>query len=129
MIDYTIDHLNSKCEKMFAYLKEPSPSMDQEDKVMERLMMLGKMVAESGEYKAVAQYHVDEIIHGEISKAIDRAMGDKVSASTINLYVKTAARHWNYLVMAFDRINSAAAKVMMSFQTMISFEKEKMKML
>lgn len=129
MTDYTQEFLNKKSDDMFKYLKEPTPSMDQEDKVMNRLMTLGNMVAQSGEYKAVAQYHVDEIIHGEIAKAIDNALGDKVSATTMNLYVKTACKSWNYLVMSFDRINSAAAKIMMGMQTMISYEKEKIKMI
>lgn len=126
MKDYTIDFLNDKAEKMFTFLKEPMPSMDQEGKVVNRLMMLGKLLSESGEYKAVAQYHVDEIIHGEIATAIDTAMGDKLSATTINMYVKTACKGWSYLVNSFDRINSAAAKLMMCIQVMISYEKAKM---
>lgn len=125
MREYSIEFLNDKADKMLAYLREPMPSMSEEDKVADRLMMLGKMLAESGEYKAVAQYRVDEIIHGEIAKAIDTALGDKLSATTINMYVKSACKSWTYLTNAFDRINSAAGKIMMGMQTLISFEKAK----
>lgn len=129
MREYSQDFLNDKATKMMDYLKQPSPSMQEEEKVVERLMMLGKMLAESGEYKAVAQYRVDEIIHGEIAKAIDTAMGDKLSATTINMYVKTACKGWTYLVNMYDRINSAAGKMMMAMQTLISYEKSKINMM
>src|SRR4051812_30789789 len=126
---YNKETLNEKTDKMYAYLKQQTPSIQEETSIVERLMMLGKMVAESGEYKSFAQYRVDEIMHGEIAKAIDTALGDKLSATTINMYVKTACKEWNYLVNAFDRINSAAAKQMMAIQTMISYEKQKMAIL
>lgn len=129
MKSYEIDFLESKAEKMFTYLRLPMPSMNEADQIIERLMNLGSMLAQSGEYKAASQYRVDEILHGEIGKAIDQAMGDKVSASLLNQYVKSACKEWNYLVNAFDRINSAAAKQMMAIQTCVSYEKAKMNLI
>jgi hypothetical protein len=126
---YTKEELNSKSDKMFDYLREMLPDVSNEDLTVKRLMQLGRMLAESGEYKAAAGYQIDQIIHGEISKAIDTAMGDKVSASMMNQYVKSACKEWNYLQAAFDRINSAAGKQIMALQTLISYEKEKMKIL
>lgn len=127
--EYTIDFLNRKADDMFSYLKEPMPSMDQEDAVVKRLMLLGKMLAESGEYKAAAQYKIDDVIHGEIGKAIFQIADRNLTASTINMYVKAAAKEWNYLCNSFDRINSAAAKLMVSIQVMISYEKAKMNLM
>lgn len=129
MKDYRIDELQNKSDKMFEYLRKPLPSIQDETEVMERINNLNRMLAESGEYKAVASYRVDEVVHGEISKAIDTALGDKVSASIMNQYVKTACKEWNYLTLAFDRINSAAGKQLMAIQVLLSYEKEKMRIL
>lgn len=129
MNNYTIEDLQYKSDKMFEYLRKKLPSIQDETEVMERVNQLNRMLAESGEYKAYAGYHVDEVIHGEIAKAIDKALGDKVSASIMNQYVKTACKEWNYLALAFDRINSAAGKQLMAIQTLISYEKEKLKIL
>ena len=114
---------------MFEYLRKHLPTIQDESDVMERVNNLNRMLAESGEYKAYASYRVDEVIHGEISKAIDTALGEKVSASIMNQYVKTACKEWNYLTMAFDRINSAAGKQLMAIQTLISYEKAKLNIL
>lgn len=129
MRNYSIEFLNEKADKMFDYLRLPAPLMQDEDKVVERLMQLGRMLSESGEYKAVAQYKVDEITQGEIGKAIARIADEKITASTLNAYIKAAGKDWNYLVNVFDRINSAAGKSMMSLQTCISYEKAKMQMI
>jgi hypothetical protein len=126
MKTYTIEFLNEKCDKMFNYLREPMPSMDNEDAVMKRLSFLGTMLAESGEYKAAAQYMVDDVVHGEIGKAIFRIADERAPASTLNMYVKAAAKDWNYVVNSMDRINSAASKMIMSIQVLISYEKAKM---
>ncbi len=129
MKTYQLEYLQTKSDKMFEYLRLPVPPIQDETKTVEHLMNLGRMLAESGEYKAAAQYQVDSIVHGEIAKAIDTALGDKVSASMANAYVKSAAKDWNYLVNSFDRINSAAGKMIMALQTLISYEKAKMNIL
>ena len=126
MKEYSLEFLHDKSDKMHAYLREAPPSMDNEEDVVKRLMHLGRMLSESGEYKAAASYKVDEIVHGQIGKAIDEALSDKLSVSLISQYVKSAAKEWNYLVNSFDRINSAAGKNMMALQVLISFEKSKM---
>ena len=129
MKHYELDFLQTKADRMFEYLRQPMPTMDNENLVIERLMQLGRMLAESGEYKAAAQYKVDEVVHGEIGKALFGLESEKLPASTLNTYIKAAAKDWNYLVNAFDRVNSAAGKMIMALQTLISFEKEKMKIL
>ena len=111
---------------MFAYLREPMPTMDNEEAVIKRLMNLGRMLAESGEYKAAAQYKVDEVVHGEIGRALFGLESEKLPASTLNTYIKSAAKDWNYLVNSFDRVNSSAGKMIMALQTLISYEKAKM---
>lgn len=129
MQDYNQEDLQYKSDRMFEYLRKHFKSVQDETEVMERINNLNRMLSESGEYKAYSAYRVDEIVHGEIANAIDTAMGDKLSASTINQYVKTACKEWNYLTLAFDRINSAAGKQLMALQTLISYEKEKLKIL
>ena len=129
MKTYSIEFLNEKADKMFEYLRQPMPSAQDETKIVERLMYLGKMLAESGEYKAAAQYKVDEVIHGEIGKSIFNIADERVTTSTLNMYIKAAAKDWTYLVNAFDRINSAAGKLIMAIQTLLSYEKAKMNIL
>lgn len=122
MITYTLDQLREKSENMFKYLVQPIPQMTDEDKVIERVMHLGRMIAESGEYKSVSQYKVDEMTHGEIGKLLDR----ELSPSIMKEYAKAGCKDWNYLVNSFDRINSAAGKQLMALQTLIAFERAKM---
>lgn len=129
MKEYTLSFLNDKADKMFEYLKAVVPSMQDENGVIDRLMHLGRMLSESGEYKAVAQYKVDSVVHGEIGKAIAGIASEKITASTLNAYIKAAAKDWNYIVNAMDRINSAAGKQIMALQTVISYEKQKMNLL
>ena len=129
MKHYELEFLQEKADKMFAYLREPMPTMDNEEAVIKRLMNLGRMLAESGEYKAGAQNKVDEVVHGEIGRALFGLESEKLPASTLNTYIKAAAKDWNYLVNSFDRVNSAAVKMIMALQTLISYEKEKMKMI
>lgn len=129
MKEYSIDFLTQKEENMHKYLREPIPSMEDEKAVVSRLMYLGNMLSESGEYKAACGFKIDEIVNGEIGKAIDTALNDKISVSLINQYVKSAARHWSYLYNSFDRINSAAGKSMMALQVIISLEKSKMRLI
>ena len=126
MKHYELEFLQEKADKMFAYLREPMPTMDNEEAVIKRLMNLGRMLAESGEYKAAAQYKVDEVVHGEIGRALFGLESEKLPASTLNTYIKAAAKDWNYLVNSFDRVNSAAGKMIMALQTLISYEKAKM---
>lgn len=128
MKEYSIDFLADKEERMHDYLRKAAPSMDDERGVVERLMHLGRMLSESGEYKAACGFKIDEIVNGEIGKAIDTALSDKLSVSLINQYVKTASKYWNYLHASFDRINSAASKQMIALQVLISMEKAKMRL-
>lgn len=129
MRDYSLEFLTEKSDQMHDYLRLPALTMDQEAAVVDRLMHLGRMLSLSGEYKAFAVAQYDQIVHGEIGQAIDRCLSEKLSVSLINQYVKTAAYEWNYLINSFDRINSAAGKMIMAIQTLISYEKEKMKMI
>jgi hypothetical protein len=126
---YNKEFLNEKAEKMLTYLSQPTPTAQDEERIVTHLMHLGRMLTESGEYMAYSKYRVDEITHGEIGKAIDTALADKMGASTINAYVKSACKEWNYLVNVFDRINSASGKLIQAVQTLISYEKAKMNLL
>ena len=55
--------------------------------LLNRCELLNRMIAESGEYKAVAQYKVDDVTQGEIGKAIARIADARITASTLNTYV------------------------------------------
>ena len=55
MKEYTITYLNEKCDKMFACLQNSKVDMQNEQEILNRCELLNRMIAESGEYKAVAQ--------------------------------------------------------------------------
>jgi hypothetical protein len=85
--------------------------------------LLAILVAQSGQCLAEAKYHQDQVINGEIGQAIDRMYTDKLSATTINQFVKTSAKEYNYLVNWLDRINATATHQLDALRTIISYRK------
>lgn len=128
MREYTLEFLNTKAEKMFDYLSRPLPEIGSDgyiDELVSRLNFLNKCMVESGEYKSAAEYKIEVVIDGEIGAKIEEIMDGKLTASTINMWVKTKAKDWNRLKNAFDRINSASVHQIDAIRTILSWEKAK----
>ena len=123
----TIEQLKEKAAKMAIYLEKPYKS-DPED-LLERMSTLSILMAQSGQCLADAKYYQDTIINGAIMDAIQRAYEEKLSPSTINKFVITAAKDQNYLVNTFDRINASATHLLDAVRTAISYEKSKMNLI
>ena len=117
----TPDELKVKAAKFQSFLE--TRHGQEPEQLLERVELLAILVAQSGQCLADAKYHQDCVINGEIGQAIDRYLTDKLSASTINQYVKTAAKDYNYLVNWLDRINATATHQLDALRTIISYRK------
>ena len=120
----TIEQLKEKADKMAAYLEKPYKS--DPDDLLERMSTLSVLMAQSGQCLADAKYYQDSIVNGAIMEAIQKAYEEKLSPSTINKFVTTAAKEQNHLVNSFDRINASATHLLDAVRTAISYEKSKM---
>ena len=117
----TPDELKAKAQRFQTFLE--TRHGQEPDQLLERMELLAILVAQSGQCLAEAKYHQDQVVNGAIGEAIDRAFSDKLSASTINQYVKSTAKDYNYLVNWLDRINATATHQLDALRTIISYRK------
>ena len=92
------------------------------------LDLIDRLMAESGNMLADAKYYRDTLVNGVIMEAIDKSYTEKLTPSTINKYVDSAAREHNYLVNWIDRINASAVHIKDSIRTIISYRKKEMEL-
>jgi ribosomal protein L20 len=119
--------LHERAENMQYFLEEQYDSNDVQS-LFKRSEKLQIMIAESGKCLADAKWYKDKIVSGTIMEALKKSYEQKLSASTINKYVDTAAREYNFIVNWFDRINASATHQNDAVRTFISFIKEQMKL-
>jgi hypothetical protein len=120
----SVEELKSKAERMLKYLELAAGTESVE--IMERLNNLNIMVAQSGRCLADAKYYQDQVVNGAIHEAISKAYEERLSPSTINKFVTTAAKEYNYLVNLFDRINATAVHQIDSLRSILSYKKSEM---
>lgn len=121
------EQLAEKAQAMQSFLELRTPNDPMA--MLERADDLGILIAKSGHYLAQAKYLQDQVINGAIMEAIQRAYEERLSASTINKFVSTAAKDLNYLVTWFDRINSAAVHQLDGIRSAISYRKAEMNLI
>ena len=121
---YSREELEETAKKMQSFLELKVGS--EPNDLIERAELLGTLIAKSGQCLADAKYHQDAVINGAILEALQKAYEERLSATTINLFVKTAAKELNYLVNLFDRLNSTATHQLDSTRTIISYRKSEM---
>ncbi len=115
------DELKKKATDMNAFLQ--SEYQNEPATLLRRMELLEILISQSGEYLADAKYYQDEIVNGAVVDALKKSLEERLSATTINLYVKTAAKEYNHLVNQLDRINAAATHQHGGLRTRISFIK------
>ena len=113
-----------KAEKFQKYLEE-KPGTEADD-LIERASLLSILIAKSGQCLADAKYIQDEIVNGAIMEAIQNFYSEKLSPSTVNKFVTTAAKEANYLVNWLDRINATATHQLEGIRSMLSYRKAEM---
>jgi len=120
----TIEQLKEKAEALSAWITKKHDT--DPEKLLERMDDLGRLMAVAGQCLADAKYYQDSVINGAIMEALSKAYEERLSPSTINKFVTTAAKDLNYLVNSFDRINASATHLLDAVRTAISYEKSKM---
>jgi hypothetical protein len=121
---FSIEELKEKAAKMQSYLEKPYKADPEE--LIERMNYLGILIAQSGQCLADARYYQDTIVNGAIMEALQKAYEERLSASTINKFVTSAAKEQNLLVNTFDRINASAVHQIDAMRTIISYRKSEM---
>ena len=96
--------------------------------LMDRIGMLTVMIAQTSSMLADAKYYQDTLINGAIMDSLKKAYEEKLSPSTINKFVTTAAKEQNYLVNWIDRLNSAAVHQLDGIRSIVSYKKAEMVM-
>ena len=122
----SIEELQAEAERMQKFL-ETKPGSEPND-LIERAENLAVLIAQSGQCLADAKYIQDMVVNGAIMEALQRAYEERLSPSTINKFVMTAAKEQNYLCTWFDRINSASVHQLDSIRTIISYRKSEMQL-
>lgn len=118
------EELEIKAASMQKYL-EQKPGSEPND-LIERAENLSVLIAQSGQCLADARYLQDTVVNGAIMEALQKAYEERLSPSTINKFVTTAAKDTNYLVNLFDRLNSAAVHSLDGVRTILSYRKAEM---
>lgn len=118
------EQLLDKASKMQSYLEKKAGS--EPNDLIERAENLSVLIAQAGQCLADAKYLQDMVVNGAIMEALQKAYEERLSPSTINKFVTTAAKEQNYLVNLFDRINSAAVHQLDGVRTIISYRKAEM---
>lgn len=120
----TKEQLQDKAEKFQKFL-ETKPGSEPND-LIDRAENLAVLIAQSGQCLADAKYLQDTVINGAIMEALQKAYEERLSPSTINKWVITAAKEFNYLVNWLDRINATATHQLDAIRTLISYRKAEM---
>lgn len=115
------DELIKLAEEFQTFLIE-KPS-DEPAELLERMANLEIIIARAGLCLAQAKKLQDEFISTAIINALDQQIEQKLSPSTINVYIKSIAKEYNYLVNSFDRINSTAIHQHDGLRTRLSYFK------
>lgn len=123
----SIETLKEKAEKMQAFLE--TQSGNEPNELIDRAEKLNILVAQSGKMLADAEWYRDEMVNSAIMKSIKEAMEEKLSATVLNQYIKTAARDYNFLVRWIDRINVTATHQIDSVRSLLSYRKAEMQIL
>lgn len=118
------EELITAAEKMQAYL-ELKPGSEPND-LIERAENLAVLMAKSGQCLADARYIQEMVVNGAIMEALQKAYEEKLSPSTINKFVTTAARENNHLVNWLDRINATATHQIDAIRSILSYRKSEM---
>ena len=120
----TKEQLTESATKMQSYLEKRAGS--EPNDLIDRADNLAILIAKSGQCLASAKYLQDTVVNGAILEALQKAYEERLSPSTINKFVTSAAKEFNYLVNWFDRINSAAVHQLDGVRTVISYRKAEM---
>ena len=122
----TVEALFSEAQEIQSFLD--ITCSEQAEEVMERSTALAVFISRTGKMKADAEYHRDAFLQSEIMSLLKDAAKRSLPASTINKLVDSACKDANYLATWCERLNRAATHQMDLMRSLLSFEKENIKL-
>lgn len=119
----TKEDLKIKSEEYVYLLSKPVGS--DPNTIMERLDYLSSILPTVGHYLSLSRFYQDQIINKSIEEYLS-SEEKPLSATTINKYVTSAAKDYNYLVTMYEKINSSVVHQIDALRSMLSYKKNEM---
>jgi len=119
------EDLNRIATDLQAYL-EAQFNADVPAACVQRSEELAGYMAQTGKMLADAKWHYNNLLNSEIIKALKDQ--DKMTASTLNNYIKGMCKDYQYLVDWIDRINATCTHQIDLIRSLISKHKEELKL-
>jgi hypothetical protein len=111
--------IHKELEEIQAFL-EAQYAADLQDEVQKRFDSLGAYMARSGKLKADAEWHYNSLVESSIMAALKKGYEERLSASTVNKFVESAARNYKFLVTWSDRVNRSATHQLECMRSVMS---------
>jgi hypothetical protein len=113
------DKIFTACKEIQDFLEAHYPA-DIESAVVGRAQQLEVYMALSGKMLADAKHHVETLLNSTFLNAIQEAEKVRMSPSTLNKYLDSLTKDYNYLVNWCERINRACTHGVEFSRTIIS---------
>lgn len=120
------EELDARISEIQAFLEanfdadNPSSCVQRAEETLVYLSITGKMLAD-------AKYHYNQLVGSAILAALKEQASDRMTASTLNNYVKSLARDYQYLCDRVERLNASCTHSIDLLRTLISKHKEEMR--
>lgn len=101
---FTPEQIQKNCEEIQPFI-EAHYNADNPTAVVERANVLESYMALSGKLLADAKYNYNEILNSVFVEAVKQGNSSKMQTSTLNKYIDSLCRDYQYLVDWTDRIN------------------------
>lgn len=111
--------IHKELETIQSFL-EANYTSDNPAAVQQRFEDLAIYMARSGKIKSDAEYHYNSLVESSIMEALKKGYEEKLSASTINKFVESAARSYKFLLTWADRTNRSCTHQLEAMRTIIS---------
>lgn len=113
------EEINSHLTEIQGYI-EAHYEADNPQQVTDRAVNIEAYMALSGKLLADAEHHYHSIVNSAIMEALKQAIETKLSPSTLNKHVESAARDYKYLVTWCERVNKSCTHQLEMSRTMLS---------
>ncbi len=118
----TPDDLNKYMGEIQSFLEaefnadNPAACVSRAEELAGYMAVTGKMIADS-------KYHYNQLLGSTILQALKLQSANEMSASTLNNYIKSMCRDYQYLCDVCDRLNASTTHQLDLLRTLISKHK------
>lgn len=120
------DNIYKHCTEIQSFI-EAHYEADNPNSVIDRAKSLEGYMALSGKLLADAKYHYNDVLNSIFIQAVKDGNAQKMSTSTMNKYIDSLVKDYQYLVDWADRINRTCTHELEFSRTIISKLKEEFK--